>query len=282
MKIFISHAKKNAQLADKIVDKLLLKVFTLDSKNIFYTSKPQLGAKVSKKWRDEIREAIINSDIFIPIITKEFKKSEMCVSEVGGAWVLKKNLFPMILPPVTFKNFGVVIDDLQATKVNDKELILSFINDLESIGKLTTRNDIKLDKIVNDYIRSIKRTLQAKKKKTIASSKVSTRLDEIKPFFRQDGGSFSLSEFNISFLNEGAKLRVVGIKNLSKISNTIAHRKFPIWCDLKQRFTVSGKWPAKYSQIKFVIEMLDMDENQYQQTYINENKNSSLTDPQRL
>lgn len=282
--IFISHAKKNSTLVDRVVDKLLFKIFTVDSKNIFYTSKPKLGAKVSKRWRDEIREAIVNCEIFIPIITKDFKKSEMCISEVGGAWVLKKNIFPMILSPITFKNFGVVIDELQATKVDNKELIISFIDDLENVGGLKRKDGIDLDKIVNDYIRSIKRSLRINKKKAPPKLKNAeiNRINEIRPFFRSDGIMSSSSEFKVRFLNEGAKARVIGINNLSESSSINSPKSFPIWCDSKQSLVIQGNWPNKMSQVFFEVKLLDIDDNKYKQIYKFENKKGNLSNSERI
>ena len=45
----------------------------------------------------------------------------MCLSELGGAWALNKDISPLLLPPISYDNFGVVISDLQADNLMNRK-----------------------------------------------------------------------------------------------------------------------------------------------------------------
>jgi len=93
-KIFLSHAYEDRKIADRIIDKILVPVFELDKRvDIFYTSKRETGIRSSLHWRNKIKSSLINCEIFIALITTNYKQSEMCLGEIGAAWVQKKNLF---------------------------------------------------------------------------------------------------------------------------------------------------------------------------------------------
>lgn len=134
-KIFISHSFHDRKIADRIINHLILPLFAIEKKNIFYTSNRATGIEISKNWRNKIKSHIHECDIYICLITSNFQKSELCQNELGAAWVLNKSIFPLILAPVTYSDFSILISDLQALDLSRAENIESFVTSLSRILK---------------------------------------------------------------------------------------------------------------------------------------------------
>lgn len=130
-KIFLSHAKLDREIANRIIDKLIVPIFNMDKqKDVFYTSRRATGIRSNTNWKENIKENLTECKIFIPLITVNFKNSEMCLSELGAAWALNKAIYPLLLPPIDYDNFGVVISDLQADNLMSREDIKMLIQTL--------------------------------------------------------------------------------------------------------------------------------------------------------
>jgi len=131
-KIFISHAKKDKGIAEKLIDRLILPNFNVDKdKDIFFTSNRNTGIRSSLNWHNEIKNSIKVCKIFMVIITKDFRKSEMCLGEVGAAWVLDKSIHPLVVPPVQLNDFNDVIAVTQAEDLSIKDSIFSLVDSIE-------------------------------------------------------------------------------------------------------------------------------------------------------
>ncbi len=163
-KIFVSHAYIDRRIAERIIEKLLIPVFQLDKKtDIFFTSKRETGIKSSSNWPNKIKTSILEADIFIALITANFKKNEMCQNELGAAWIENKKIYPLILSPITFKNFGVVIANIQAENLRIKEHVQSFLESLGSDLKelYGINSDLEnIDDGINKFLESLRSYLR--------------------------------------------------------------------------------------------------------------------------
>lgn len=164
-KIFLSHSYSDKDLAIRIVEKLLLKIFEINKQNdIFFTSKRETGIESSINWRGNIKTNLQDCNIFIALITTNFKESEMCLAEIGAAWVLNKKVYPLIIPPIKYENFSPVIAELQADSLLKREDIESFINSLQEqlkdMFEINRQSDINNSKIINAFLNSTKKYLQ--------------------------------------------------------------------------------------------------------------------------
>jgi len=125
-KIFISHSFKDRKITDRIIKKLLLPIFELDKNDIFYTSNQETGIPISSNWRNKIKTQIKECPIYVALITPNFQSSSTCLNELGAAWVLDKRIYPLILPPISYSNFGLLISDLQSLDISKAVNINSF------------------------------------------------------------------------------------------------------------------------------------------------------------
>jgi len=158
-KIFISHTYDDRKIAIKIIDILLIPVFNLNKeRDIFFTSRRATGIKSSLNWRTIIKSSIKETDIFIALITPNFRKSEMCQNELGAAWVGEKYIFPVIVPPITFDNFSDLIAELQADIITNKENVESFMMSIASVLIDVYKIDYDAD-IIEECITKFTRSL---------------------------------------------------------------------------------------------------------------------------
>lgn len=160
-KIFLSHSYRDKDIANRIIEKLIIKIFDIDKQtDIFFTSKRETGIESSINWRNKIKSNLQECDIFIALITTNFKESEMCLAEIGAAWALNKKIYPLILPPVKYENFSPVIAELQADLLLKKEDIQSFIKSLEvqlkSLYEIDYNPEINIEKSISDFLKSAK------------------------------------------------------------------------------------------------------------------------------
>jgi hypothetical protein len=163
-KIFISHAYKDKGIATRIVDKIIIPLFSVDKQSdIFFTSRRNTGIKSSANWRNKIKQELIDCEIFISLITPNYKKSEMCVGEVGAAWVQNKVIYSLILPPIKYENFSIILSDLQADILIKREDVKAFIesiaDDLNRLYNVEFRENIDKEKQITSFLKSIKQYL---------------------------------------------------------------------------------------------------------------------------
>jgi hypothetical protein len=103
-------------------------------------------------------------DIYIALITKNFRESEMCLNELGAAWVLDKIIYPLILPPINYNNFGLLISDLQALDiskpVNIKSFLISLQSDLLKFSEIDFRSGVNMENMIVKFGKSLRQFLR--------------------------------------------------------------------------------------------------------------------------
>ena len=81
MRIFISHATKNREIVLKFAD--FLEIVSSDIE--VFCSSEEGSIKVGKNFIDTIFKELNSSDLFVPIISKEYYESKFCMIELGVA-----------------------------------------------------------------------------------------------------------------------------------------------------------------------------------------------------
>lgn len=137
-RIFISHASKDSQIIDKFVDSILLLGLGIDSNDIAYTSRDETGIPLGKSIPQFIQENINSSDVFIMMLSDNYKNSEVCLNEMGGAWALDKYMVQVLLPNTTFDKLGWLCSWDKAIKID----VVGAIDSLCEI--ISERLDIKV------------------------------------------------------------------------------------------------------------------------------------------
>lgn len=128
-RIFISHSSKDAEIVRKFTDEILILSLGTDRSKIFCTSIEGMGVKSGEDFRSRIKKELLNAEIIIQIISKSYKASEVCLNEMGAAWVLSDKVIPLILDGDY--DVGFINSTTHQLSLTKKKDLLEFIDDHE-------------------------------------------------------------------------------------------------------------------------------------------------------
>lgn len=157
-KIFISHSSKDEPLISAFVERILNIGLGISRDDIFYTSAKDTGIRSGTDFKNAIKENIKNAVAVIQIITENYRQSEICLNEMGAAWVLSDNVIPFILEPVRFDNVGFIHNTTQLLKLNNAEDLFKFQDDHEELYQGRKIKQTNYHKQVYDFIDHLKQS----------------------------------------------------------------------------------------------------------------------------
>ena len=190
--IFISHAKENKEIADKLVD-LLETGVGVHSDDIFCSSLEGMGIPSGANFIAFIKEQISEPKLVILLLTPQYFASEFCLCEMGASWVLSHRIMPLLVEPLKYEDIKSVLTGVQVLKIHDKadlnELQREVIEEVSSKSKSFARWEKKrdqfldfsvhLDTTIDDEIVTKEKYDEIKKKYSEAASEVGELLDEL-------------------------------------------------------------------------------------------------------
>lgn len=116
--LFISHAEADKEIVKRLVDDLFIGSLDIKQREIFCTSIEGLNIDSGEDWKTKIKSSLLNSKIIICLITPNYKSSEMCLLEMGAAWISSSFVMPIVVDPISFSNLGPIYVDKQAIKLS--------------------------------------------------------------------------------------------------------------------------------------------------------------------
>lgn len=155
-KIFISHSLQDIDYVKSFVENILILGLDIPSERIFCSSMEGQGIKSGQYIPDRLKEEIKNSILALLFISKNYKASEICLNEVGAAWVTlnKESVIPLLLPQVDFSDLGFLNLNRFGLKISEREGILKLIQDCKE--ELNPSFNLeKLHKKIEDYLKEI-------------------------------------------------------------------------------------------------------------------------------
>lgn len=170
-RIFLSHTTPDKAIANQLI-KLFEKI-GISKNDIFYTARRVTGIRSGKVWRDQLKEQLKSTEIFISLISEDYQQSEVCICEMGGAWVLDKLIHVVYKPPISTANFSTILSGLQANNYRSREEIQSFIEQLSD--DYLELYDIELnlnelDTAIDRYLSAMRRMERKTKKKALTEN----------------------------------------------------------------------------------------------------------------
>jgi len=120
-KLFVSHASNDKVIIDSLVDDILHGALAIRLSEIFCTTTDGTKIKSGDDWRTSIQKAIEGSQIVLLIITPNYKESEICMCEMGAAWMSSAQVIPLIVEPITYETVGVLQQPKQVEKLLDEK-----------------------------------------------------------------------------------------------------------------------------------------------------------------
>ncbi|MXV52044.1 TIR domain-containing protein [Pedobacter sp. HMF7647] len=155
--IFISHSSKDEKIVTPFVEKILNIGLGISRDRIFYSSAKDTGPKSGSDFKDSIKSKIIGSAAVIQVITQNYKQSEVCLNEMGAAWVLSDKVICFILEPVTFETIGFIHNTTQLLKLNSADDLFQFQDDHPELYENRRISQSNFNKQVKSFIRILNR-----------------------------------------------------------------------------------------------------------------------------
>ena len=141
-KIFISHSSKDKQIVDFFVDKVLHLGLQIDPNDVAYTSREETGVGTGEDIRKFIKENISTCDFVFFMISENYKKSEICLNEMGAAWATDRCVVPLIFPDLSFDTIGWLYNVRKGLLINDSDSLDSIFDDITEKYKYKQRVNI--------------------------------------------------------------------------------------------------------------------------------------------
>jgi hypothetical protein len=143
-KIFISHASADRKLADLLRDTLVLG--GIPRERIFYSSSRATGIPSGTDVRAHLRSELRQAGLVIELISATFLTRPMCLLELGGAWVLEKSTYPIVVPPLTRSQAAAQIGDVHMGQLSSDDEIDDVFDELhdrlsKDVGLSTTATE---------------------------------------------------------------------------------------------------------------------------------------------
>jgi hypothetical protein len=118
--IFISHSSKDTDLAAKLVDVLLTNGCDVSVNRILCTSLE--GMKIppgTPSFIEFLRQEIQHPKLVVLLLTDNYFASTFCVCELGAAWGMGLNTFPLLVPPLDKGDLKGTLKVTQAGSILD-------------------------------------------------------------------------------------------------------------------------------------------------------------------
>ncbi len=154
MRIFISHSSKDRDVTELFVT-LLTNALRINPEDIFCSSLDGHKIESGKDWRGEIKYNINNSKICFIMISPDYKKSEICLNEMGAIYFTENiRHVPLIIPPATNEDAGVLFETTQIEYLQE-EASLERIKDIVTGGDNVNIKGDYWDKHKKEFIKKI-------------------------------------------------------------------------------------------------------------------------------
>lgn len=188
IRIFISHAVANETIAHKLVD-LLVSGVGVGTDHIFCSSLPGNSISTGKGFIEKIKSALIESDVVILILSSNYYESIFSIAELGGAWTLAKDPYPIVVSPLKKSDVGAVLLGRQAIKIDVEEDLDVMFDDLKKDLSITGNSTPTWTRKKKEFIEQIKSLLDKqpppKKVDFVSHQKIVDELSEYKKSYSE-------------------------------------------------------------------------------------------------
>lgn len=136
IKIFISHSSDDKDVVESFITTILRLGCGLRLDDILCTSIESTGIKTGKDIRDYLQKQLLSCDYVFFMISDNYINSSICLNEMGGAWVLNKEVKPFLFPKSSFKEMGWLYEISKGAKLDNEEALDELRDELLARYKL--------------------------------------------------------------------------------------------------------------------------------------------------
>ena len=162
--VFISHASVDKEVIREFIDNILKNGLGLSDENIVCTSFEWTTVPLGEDITEYIHNKIEKSNVVLTMVSQDYKKSEVCLNEVGAAWALKKRIISIVLPDSDFKQLGWLFNLDKAIKIDDEDSLNHLQRDLCDCLNLQPKLSLNWKPCVSRFLDYFKNILPTKTK----------------------------------------------------------------------------------------------------------------------
>ena len=134
---FISHSTIDMRLHNSFC-KLLVNGFGI-SRDCIFSSSILRNMKTNDNVSETIKSNIKNCSIIILLITSSYMRSPFCLAELGAAWALEKKIVPIVIAPISIKEYNKTpLQGMQFRKLDNLSVVYDEFIDLKLIPRPNT------------------------------------------------------------------------------------------------------------------------------------------------
>ncbi len=123
VKIFISHSSKDKSVVESFINSILRLGCGLQPNDVLCSSIEATGIKTGKDIRNYLQKQLLFCDYVFFMISDNYLNSSICLNEMGGAWVLDKEVKPFLFPKSDFADMGWLYEISKGAKLNNDEAL---------------------------------------------------------------------------------------------------------------------------------------------------------------
>jgi hypothetical protein len=135
IKIFISHSSHDRDLAATLVE-VLMAAFDTAPEEIRCTSVPGFALPAGSRTSDTLRNDIVECDVVVGLVSERSVSSSYVLFELGAAWGLGKQTFPLVLKGFDFSSLPGPLNETHALRLTGISEVNQFVEDIGRIARL--------------------------------------------------------------------------------------------------------------------------------------------------
>jgi predicted transcriptional regulator len=132
MRVFISHAHADEDVASSIID-LVMRAFCLKQSEIRCTSVPGFMLSGGEKIEDTLRNEVLNAHVVISILTPVSLASVFVLFELGARWGKGNPIMPVLSKGLTARRVPRPLSQLHSIELYEEASGLQFLEDLSEV-----------------------------------------------------------------------------------------------------------------------------------------------------
>ncbi len=182
---FISHATADRELVSELVD-FMESALKIDRSKIYCTSGTGTRKmRTGNNFIENIKENVKGTKVVIFIFTPNYFKSNFCLAELGAAWALSSEVYPIIIPPTPRKllKSTPLSESTQALTLNTYEDLITMADEFKEMDVAEYRSVKVLNDRAHKLIDWIKENCSFEIEESVSKtehSAVQEQLEELK------------------------------------------------------------------------------------------------------
>ncbi|MBS7255995.1 toll/interleukin-1 receptor domain-containing protein [Flavobacterium branchiicola] len=157
-KIFISHSSIDKEKIKPLID--LIEGIGVSENQIFYSSHSSYGISLGENIFERLKRELDENVLALFMLSENFYKSPVCLCEMGAIWIKSNKQIPILIPPFDFKSMEGVFPNSIGFKINDKNQLNSFKEQLELYFNLSPISFTRWEEKREEYLLKINSLLK--------------------------------------------------------------------------------------------------------------------------